>query len=349
MIPPLLSLENVCLKTGNEIIIFKLSFTIQAGEIACLLGPSGCGKTTTLRAIAGFEPLKTGQIKLENTVIADTIHSLPTEKRRIGMVFQDHALFPHLNVRENIEFGLHTLTKTERNKVVTRYLKMVGLEDLAERLVHNISGGQQQRIALARALAPHPKLLLLDEPFSNLDVNLRKKLRTELVQVLKKEKLSALLVTHDQEEAFSMADKIGVLAHGNLQQWDTPYNLYHKPSNRYVASFIGLGSFIHGSVTSPNSIRTQLGDLESAESLSWKTGTNVEVLLRPDDILPNPKSSLRASVAEKKFNGASTLYTLILNANEQVEALFSSHYDYEINSNIGIEVKADHVVAFSNT
>lgn len=224
---------------GLRTVVQDLSLTLPAGHIGCLLGQSGCGKTTILRAIAGFEPVRSGHITVEGTVISSGSTQVAPEHRRVGMMFQDYALFPHLTVAENVAFGLRKLmNKTERAARVQHLLELVGLAAAAGSYPHEISGGQQQRVALARALAPSPDLLLLDEPFSNLDVDTRERLAFEVRDILKSTGHTAILVTHNQAEAFAIADRIGVMRDGNIEQWDTPYNLHHHPVNTFVRDFV---------------------------------------------------------------------------------------------------------------
>src|SRR5690606_2802137 len=269
-------------------------------------GPSGCGKTTTLRAIAGFEPVQEGEIELGGQVISRAGFTLAPEKRRIGMVFQDYALFPHLNVADNLAFGIRK--HPERERITAELLELVKLGHLGKRFPHELSGGQQQRVALARALAPEPQLLLLDEPFSNLDGELRRRLSHEVRDILKARGTSAILVTHDQEEAFAVSDHVGVFKEGRLEQWDTPYNLYHEPLTPFVASFIGQGYFIRGLMVDPQSVQTELGVLQGNRAYAAIKGSAVDVLLRPDDIVPAADSGLHAQVVGKTFLGAATLY-----------------------------------------
>jgi iron(III) transport system ATP-binding protein len=238
--PLLLNLRNLACGYGDQRIVQNLNLHLNAGDIGCLLGSSGCGKTTTLRAIAGFEPVHEGEIQLAGEVISRAGFTLAPEKRRIGMVFQDYALFPHLTVAQNIAFGI--AKHPRQAAVIEEMLELVKLGGLGGRYPHELSGGQQQRVALARALAPEPQLLLLDEPFSNLDVELRRRLSHEVRDILKSRGTSAILVTHDQEEAFAVSDQVGVFKEGRLEQWDTPYNLYHEPQTPFVASFIGQGT-----------------------------------------------------------------------------------------------------------
>lgn len=347
--PVLLEIESLSLCAGQECVLKGMSLQVHAGEIICLLGPSGCGKTTTLRAVAGFVQPTRGVITLANSAVASPNIMVPPEKRQVGMIFQDHALFPHLSVRENVSFGLSKLDKISQRERVKHYMKLVQIEALADKYPHELSGGQQQRVAVARALAPHPRLLLMDEPFSNLDVNLRKQMQRQLQDVLRKEGITAIIVTHDQEEAFAMADRVALLSDGKLQQIGSPYNLYHEPANRTVASFIGLGSFINATVQDPHHLETEAGVITSTEALGWPVGHQVELLLRPDDILPNPDSPLKATVAHKIFKGAATLYRILLARGTPLEVIFPSHFDYDIGDEVGIDVEADHVVAFDKT
>jgi iron(III) transport system ATP-binding protein len=342
--PLLLNLRNLTCGYQEQAVVQDLNLHLNAGDIGCLLGSSGCGKTTTLRAIAGFEPVHAGEISLAGEVISRPGFTLAAEKRRIGMVFQDYALFPHLNVAENIGFGIR---KHPRLKQVTaELLELVNLAALGKRYPHELSGGQQQRVALARALAPEPQLLLLDEPFSNLDGELRRRLSHEVRAILKARGTSAILVTHDQEEAFAVSDHVGVFKEGRLEQWDTPYNLYHEPLTPFVASFIGKGYFIRGQMLDPQCVQTELGVLKGNRAYPGVAGRAVEVLLRPDDIVHEPGSSLRARVAGKTFQGASTLYRLQLPTGSQLEAVFPSHTDYLPGDQVGIRVAAEHLVLF---
>jgi len=241
-VPDLLELDRIHLAydtpQGLRPVVQNLSLALPAGHIGCLLGESGCGKTTILRAIAGFEPVRAGQIALDGAVISSPAVQVAPELRRVGMMFQDYALFPHLTAAQNVAFGLRRLGKAERAARVREMLDMVGLAASADNYPHEISGGQQQRVALARALAPSPDLLLLDEPFSNLDVDTRERLAFEVRDILKSTGHTAILVTHNQAEAFAIADRIGVMSDGKIVQWDTPYNLHHHPADGFVRDFV---------------------------------------------------------------------------------------------------------------
>ncbi|MBS0299396.1 MAG: ABC transporter ATP-binding protein [Proteobacteria bacterium] len=342
----LLQLHNIRQAYGTQVVIHDLSLQLRKGQIGCLLGPSGCGKTTALRCIAGFERVSAGEILLNEVNVSSASAFVPPERRRIGMVFQDYALFPHLDVAANIGFGLHRLTRVEREQRVEELLHVVHLASVAKKYPHELSGGQQQRVALARALAPKPDLLLLDEPFSNLDVSLRERLSMEVREIIKNQGITAILVTHDQTEAFAIADVIGVMDHGEIQQWDTAFNLYHCPANRFVANFIGQGVFLPGRVTDAQQVEIELGVLNGAIPQHCEAGCQVDVLLRPDDIVHDDASPMKATVMHKAFRGAEILYTLRLASGVKVLVLVPSHHDHAIGGKIGIKLEADHIVAF---
>ena len=333
-------------------VVHGLSFSLARGEIGCLLGPSGCGKTTVLRAIAGFENLLAGRILVDGAELSSERHTAAPEIRHVGVVFQDYALFPHLSVADNVGFGLHRLPAAERRERVQQLLQMTGLSSQSKKFPHELSGGQQQRVALARALAPRPRLLLLDEPFSNLDIDLRERLAGEVRDILKELGTTAVLVTHDQHEAFAIADSVGVMRAGAIVQWDSAYNLYHKPADRFVADFIGQGVFARGLVDrSSEQVKIELGELPLWQGMEvcWTEGHDaleVDVLLRADDVLHDDASLLKAEVVRKAFRGAQFLYTLKLPSGAQVLALVPSHHDHAIGEKIGIRLAVDHVVTF---
>ncbi len=348
-----LELEHIVQSYGAHRVVDDVSFRVDSGSIACLLGPSGCGKTTLLRCIAGFEPIIEGKIRVEGNPVTSSSHRLPPEKRRIGMVFQDYALFPHLTVAANIAFGLATVTAQEREIRVSELLETVGLGKEGNKFPHELSGGQQQRVALARALAPRPQLILLDEPFSNLDVDLRERLSVEVRSILKSQGMTAVLVTHDQHEAFAMADEIGIMYAGKIQQWDTPYNLYHRPANRFVADFIGQGVFVKGRIIDGQCVQTELGSIRShlpagctSSCADCGRGCHVTVLLRPDDIIHDDSSEFRAEVLSRAFRGAEFLYTLRLDSGTELLSLVPSHHNHAIGERIGIRLDVEHVIAF---
>jgi iron(III) transport system ATP-binding protein len=333
-----------------------VSFGLRAGEIGVLIGPSGCGKTTLLRAVAGLERMSAGSILLSKTVVSSAEVHLAAESRRIGMVFQDYALFPHLDVAHNVAFGIHHLPKAERLARVAEVLALVDLPEVTKRYPHELSGGQQQRVALARALAPKPQLLLLDEPFSNLDVDLRERLAHELRAILKKANATALFVTHDQLEAFAIGDVIGVMHEGKLHQWADAYTLYHRPATRFVADFIGHGVFakatvalhkedgsVHKHVVTPMG---ELHDISPAVLEALPVG-ECDVLLRADDIVHDDDAPTKAQIVRKAFRGSEFLYTLRLKTGEAIVAHVPSHHDHQLGEWIGIRTEVDHVVTFA--
>ncbi|AMO23534.1 ABC transporter ATP-binding protein [Ramlibacter solisilvae] len=333
----------------NAPVVRELSFELRVNEIACLLGPSGCGKTTVLRAVAGFVPLLDGRIVVGGREASSPTHAEPPERRGVGVVFQDYALFPHLSVADNIAFGLRRWDARERERRVGEMLQLVGLQGMARRYPHELSGGQQQRVALGRALAPQPALVLMDEPFSNLDVDLRERLSGEVREILKASGTSAVLVTHDQHEAFAMADVIGLMHEGRIDQWDAPYQLYHYPSSRFAADFVGAGVFVRGlvrDIAGERRISIALGDLDAGALAHGTPGQVVDVLLRPDDVLHDDAAPMTAAVVRKLFRGAEFLYTLRLDSGEEVLSLVPSHHNHAIGERIGVRLEVDQVVAF---
>lgn len=334
-----------------------LQFELTRGEIGCLLGASGCGKSTALRAIAGFARPERGRIAIAGQEVYGGNTWVAPERRGAGVVFQDYALFPHLDVSRNVAFGLQSHDTSQRAARVTAMLELVGLKGFERRFPHELSGGQQQRVALARALAPAPSLLLLDEPFSSLDPELRERLALDLRAILKDAGITTLLVTHDQYEAFALADHVGVMSNGRIAQWDTPYRLYHRPATREVADFVGMGAFLPGVVEQQDGqsrIRIELGTLpilaraDQAIAASIATpGGEVTVLLRPDDVVHDDSSPVQAQVVNKAFRGAQFLYTLKLPSGTTLLALVPSHHDHPVGERIGIRFDADHIVTFA--
>ena len=333
-----------------------VSLSLKAGQIGVLIGPSGCGKTSLLRAIAGLEPVSAGLIQLSDRIVSQPGTTAAPENRRMGMVFQDYALFPHLSVAGNIAFGLHGQSASAKAQRIEEVLQLVGLSEVQNRYPHELSGGQQQRVALARALAPKPDLLLLDEPFSNLDVDLRERLALEIRAILKAANATALFVTHDQMEAFAIGDVIGVIQDGHLAQWDDAYHLYHRPASRFVAEFIGHGVFIPGRRSVANGrveVQTVLGllsdEIDTTDSTLTKTSSdtvNCDVLLRADDIVHDDHASVKAEIVRKAFRGSEFLYTLRLQSGDIVLAHVPSHHDHKLGEWIGIRAEVDHVVTF---
>lgn len=341
-----LEVRHIDVCYGAKQIISNLSFSLNEGRIGCLLGPSGCGKTTVLRTIAGFEQPTRGAVLIDQQVVSDASHAMPPEQRHIGMVFQDFALFPNLTVQGNICFGLRGRSKKDQQARVQELLAMIGMPTSARAYPHQLSGGQQQRVALARAMAPKPSILLMDEPFSSMDVELREQLAREVRHILKQENITAILVTHDQHEAFAMADEICVMNEGVIQQHDSAYNLYHKPANRFVADFIGEGVIVPGMVAGGNTVNTELGDISGMVPSGCQPGCQVDVLIRPDDIVHDDAAGEKAVVVERAFRGSDFLYTLRMPSGIEVMSLVPSHHDHKINEAIGIRLEFDHLVVF---
>jgi len=361
--PKALRLEQVSVSYAAEglrrSVLDRLSFELDEGAIGCLLGASGSGKTTVLRTIAGFQPIDQGEVFIRESRVSSPSMTVPPEKRKVGIVFQDYALFPHLTAIQNVGFGLRGLSREAARIQCQDLLELVGLAECATRYPHELSGGQQQRVALARALAPRPHLLLLDEPFSNLDPSLRERLAMDLRDLLKKDGTTALLVTHDQHEAFALADSVGVMSAGTVEQWDTAWRLYHQPRSRRVANFVGQGCFLHGRLTQRDGLSlliTEIGELPIRDpsdlamaSVCAALDGSLMVLLRPDDVVHDDASPITGEIIRKAFRGAQFLYTLRLPSGSEVLTLVPSHHNHDHGEAIGIRLDADHVVTFKST
>ena len=332
---------------GRNQILFEFDFRLEESQIGCLLGPSGCGKTTVLRAIAGFENPTKGEIVLNGNKLNGSKIFVEPEKRQIGMVFQDIALFPHLSVESNIQFGIRTLTQTQRDKRSNELLDLVGMSQFKKTYPHELSGGQQQRIALARAIAPKPSLLLMDEPLSSLDEELREQLAREIRLILQQEKISAILVTHDQNEAFAVGDHICVMHQGRVQQNDSAYNLYHRPLNRFVAEFIGEGALLPGVVADEDTITTDLGEIKGNLPESCKHQDNVDVLIRPENVILGDDKENRAVITERYFRGSGYLYSLKTSGGVELLCLISGSEALQIDQSISVRLQIERPVVFS--
>lgn len=346
----MLDINSIDVFYDNTHAVNGVSFSLEKGQIGCLLGPSGCGKTSVLRAIAGFESIRGGQIYTNNSLLSNAEYNQSPESRHIAVVFQDFALFPHLTVYQNVAFGLHKLAKSEVKGRVDELLKLVELSDYDKHFPHQLSGGQQQRVALARAMAPKPQLLLLDEPFANLDADLREDLAKQIRLILKHENTTALMVTHDQYEAFTMADKIGVMSNGVLEQWGSAYDLYHRPQSRFVADFVGEGVFIPAKVGLQSQVITALGTFTMPDKYAFSPQDTVTVLVRPDDIVHDDKSPFKAEVSDKSFRGAHILYNLQLPelVGQNLQCLAPSHHDHQVSEAFGIKLDLQHIILFAD-
>jgi iron(III) transport system ATP-binding protein len=328
----------------------NVSFKLKKGQIGCLLGPSGCGKTTVLRSVAGFEIPDAGEIILHRQLMSRAGWALATEKRRVGMVFQDFALFPHLNVFQNITFGLQAATAKEKKQRADELLKLVGLSHKINAYPHELSGGQQQRVAVARAMAPRPEILLLDEPFSDIDTEQRQLLVHDIGLIIRQEKITTLMVTHDQLEAFAIADEIGVMKNGKMHQWSTGFDLYHKPNDLFVASFVGQGVLLECTILDNNRVDTELGIIQDGRLPGdFHKGDQALVLIRPDDIIHDDDSEMTAEILEKTFRGAEFLYSLRLPTGGKVLCFAPSHHNHKVGEHIGIRHEIDHLVTFKST
>ncbi|PWH12268.1 MAG: ABC transporter ATP-binding protein [Anaerolineae bacterium] len=318
----------------------NLSFSVKNGEILALVGPSGCGKTTTLRLIAGLERPDGGSIHLNGTLVASGTVFIPPEKRGVGMVFQDHALFPHLTVFDNVAFGLQGRTRAAIQAIVSEMLTLVGLQGLAGRYPHALSGGERQRVALARALAPRPALLLMDEPFSSLDSDLRLEMREQVRTILKTMQATVLFVTHDQEEALFMGDRLAVFRDGHIEQIGQPEEIFHASATRFVAEFMGDSDFLPG-LASSEGIETELGRLPQ----KFRPHTPVEIAVRADDIDFVPDEVGNAVVAARFFRGAFNLYRLRLDSGHVLHSFKEHTYLLPVGARVRAWVSAEHSLA----
>ena len=329
---------------GNLPAVEDISFQLEKGQVLALLGPSGSGKTTVLRLMAGFEVPDHGLILLKGQEVGRPGHGLPPEKRGIGMVFQDYGLFPNMTVQKNVAFGLYGSSRDERRHKTAEILSLVGLTGFEYRYPHELSGGQQQRVALARALAPNPILVLLDEPFSNLDPDMRSRMREEVHEILERVGMTAVLVTHDHEEAFAMADQIGVLNSGRLEQVDDPEHIYHTPATPFVADFVGQADFIPGTVEHDGVIHTEIGNFPNEKG--YPENQSLVVMIRPDDIRLVPDPNGVATVVSRQFRGSENLYTLSLASGQVLHSSEHSVSVYKPGTRVQLLLTATHTVPF---
>lgn len=340
-----LTVDGIHKKHDRELVVAKdISFTIKKGELGALIGPSGCGKTTLLRMIAGFETPDQGIISINGQQVFDSGVNIAAENRGTGMVFQDYALFPHLTVIENIGFGPAKRKTSDLDKLIS----LTGLTGSENKYPHELSGGQQQRVALARALAPKPALMLMDEPFSNLDISLRETLSEEVRYILREFGTTGLLVTHNQHEAFAMADKIGVMKDGKLIQWDSGDNLYYHPATKAVAGFVGEGSFISGDVSASGEIVTAMGHFESKSSGLKPQAGPATLFIRPEDVFVDHKTDAKALLVKSHFRGPGRLHTFELPTGEQFICTDTHPFPLELGKWYGISICNRRVTLFNN-
>lgn len=307
-----LSIENVHSDYHGQVILNGLNLNIQQGEIAALLGPSGCGKTTLLRAIAGLQPISQGLISINGRLLSADDIFIPSDQREVGMIFQDYALFPHLTVAENILFGVKALSKVERQLRLEEMLALVKLDGLAKRYPHELSGGQQQRVSIARALAYEPELLLLDEPFSNIDAKVRSEMMLEIRAILKQHNVSAVFVTHSKDEAFVFADKLALFNEGAIAQYGSAETLYSHPSDKYVAEFLGKGNYIAARVIDDLRVVTAIGEAISSQPIVQVKGYSGELMLRPEQIAITADKQGMGTIVERRFLGSVCHYRVLV-------------------------------------
>lgn len=339
----ILCLRNVTKQfTQNPVPAVKdVTLTLQQGDLLGLVGPSGCGKTTLLRLIAGFERPDLGTLEIAGRTVAARKCWVPPEQRDVGIVFQDYALFPHLNVAENVAFGLQNLQKVkERTAEILALVRLGGLE---KRYPHELSGGQQQRVALARALAPQPTLILLDEPLSNLDSQVRLKLREEVREILKVTNTSAILVTHDQEEALAISDWVGVMRQGNLEQLDTPENVYTYPATKFVAQFVTQANFL------PARRRGQLWETEIGFfdiALQDSASDAGELMIRQEDLILEPEKNAPAVIQSRRFLGREYRYCLQTSSGQEIHARILTNTVLPVGTKVRLSAARDTVRVF---
>ncbi|MFV0574358.1 MAG: ABC transporter ATP-binding protein [Vibrio sp.] len=332
-----------------EPVLENLSLEVNKGEIVCLLGASGCGKTTLLKVIAGLLPISSGEISLNRKPLSNSNMNLAPEQRNIGMIFQDYALFPHLTVAQNIAFGIHHQPKSEQESIVENMLELVHLTGLGDRYPHQLSGGQQQRVAIARSLACQPDLLLLDEPFSNIDTQVRHELIRDIRDIFKQRGVTAIFVTHSREEAFAFADKMAVMHHGVIEQFGSATELYYQPSSKFVANFLGGGSYLKASKISENQFETALGSLfissERSPKKALEKGQDAEILLRPQHVHFQPDETGTTKIIEQQFMGDNCRYAIEV----QGEKIWGqSSLQLNIGQSVSVEMDSEGLFVFAN-
>ena len=346
----ILELSNVTKAFSEETAVDGISLDVERGELLTLLGPSGCGKTTTLRLLAGLETPTGGEIRLNDERVATADGATDPENRDVGIVFQDFALFPHLSVRENIAFGLEDMDDVDTKARVDELLELVDLPGHGEKAPDQLSGGQKQRVAVARSLAPEPEVLLLDEPFSNLDVRLRVEMREEVRSILKEAGVTAISVTHDQEEALSISDRVAVMNNGGIEQLGRPERVFEQPKSRFVASFLGRASFLTAYVHD-ETVKTGIGEFDAMSLDGYAAqydGIAVDVLVRPDDLRAGRAHAEQTDgkVVSRQYVGPSFIYRVELDSGDTVHCLHNHVEDFDLGERVTVDLVADHPLAW---
>ena len=346
-----LEIQNVNFKINKDIKVRNVTFNIEKkGDIICLLGPSGIGKTTILRSIAGLEQINKGFIKLKSNIISSEKINVEPENRNISLAFQENSLFPHYTVEKNIYFGAEK-KKNNRGPDPRKIIKILNIGNLLTKYPHEISAGEAQRVSLTRSLVSNPDLLLLDEPLSNIDENFKEEIQIKLKQILKQYKITTIIVTHDSNEAFYLADKCGIILDGKLMQFDDPYNVYHSPNSISVVKFLNRGVLVPAKVTGEFTLENDdLGLIKGNFVNTHKVGSEVKLLLQPEDLEHDDTSNLQLEVVDKKFKGSSFIYTLRTNSKKLISVFVHSHHihQHQINDRFGIKkpIHIKHLVCF---
>ena len=339
-----LTIEQVHSDYQGQAILKGLDLVLHQGEIAALLGPSGCGKTTLLKAIAGLQPISQGRISINGRLLSGPDVFVPSEQREVGMIFQDYALFPHLTVAENILFGVKGLSKSDRQSRLSEMLALVKLEGLGGRYPHELSGGQQQRVSIARALAYEPELLLLDEPFSNIDAKVRGEMMVEIREILKQRGVSAVFVTHSKDEAFVFADKLALFKEGAIAQYGDAEALYALPADKYVAEFLGQVNYLSCEVSARNRLDTLLGEVQSSSDLAKAKGYRGDLLLRPEQLQIAEDERGEGTIIARRFLGNLCHYSILIG--EEVLAVRSPLHHFTEGQNVALSVTPHPAVLF---